>query len=429
MPSPSTSRRGFLAAAGAAALAGCSTVERVASSGDRAALRDALGDVPAVSRGVSVTADHVQSAQSRFESELSALQSLVEVTEQREAMERDVAERHRRLAQHRKEIAAMTDDWETVDELRFLTAAAVNQAAYLRAWRGELTPADVRSALDDLRTDLGDADDRLAYDRGTRHQVVPQLALAEERLRRARDVPEYLQRNLSNIRFESLDAARADGDPNADYAWPVAHVASGVARGRLHLEDVSRLVTAHPRSEAHADSLVAAYDALHPEVRARYEEASPMDRWYEYGMPHVAKLGSADDFLGRAAEFRERGHLGTAVRETLLASVVLPAQVELTDRLPALEADSLTPEHAAAVGKGAHVAFRGAVENAASVVGLSLLHPVREALVTADDAVRRSSDGNSVRIEALRKAYLRYAFVASASRAVPDAVRRFERTG
>lgn len=233
MPSSSTTRRGFLAAAGAAALAGCSTVERALSYDARSTLQKAVGDVPAVSRGVRVTDGHVQAAESRFEAALSTLQSLVDATEQREAMGWDVADDLERLEQHQN--ATATDGWERVDRLRRATASAAGHSAYLRAWRGDLTAAVARSTVDDLRADLVDADDRLAYDHGTRHQVVPQLALAEERLRRARDVPEHVQRNIGNLRFDTLDAARADGDPDADYAWPIANVVTAVTRGRLSL--------------------------------------------------------------------------------------------------------------------------------------------------------------------------------------------------
>lgn len=186
-------------------------------------------------------------------------------------------------------------------------------------------------------------------------------------------------------------------------------------------------MTAHPRRENHADALAAVYDAIHPEVRARNDEQNPLEEWYGNGMYDVAWMGDAEDYLGVAAERRAGGDVATAVRDTLAASVMLPAQVELTDRLPEMDEENLAPETVASAGREAHVALRAAAANVASVLGLALLHPVREALATADGDVRRSADGERVSVEALRTAYLRYVFVQTAARAVPDTVRRFER--
>jgi hypothetical protein len=372
---------------------------------------DVPASAPTIPTGVRVTDAHLRSARERYERAERDRQDALATTDEADlaAMPDWVGDDD--VGAWRP---AVTDRprWPAVREYRAATQAAVNEAAYVRAWRGDITRSDAEARVADRSVpDYAD----VPTDRGEVAGGLVNAAAAQYRLHEARDAA-----GRARAAVERVPAETAGNTLPEEFAGTVVVALRNAVESQLAADDVRRLGTAYPPGPAHASAFRRAARRFAPveeDVATLHDVAVGWDAILGYADPPNVP----DDLAGLARWERAEHGVNAAAALHGTRAVVLDGVAETVRTAEASVGDAPSPRRLGEAGRRAHAAVRDLLADADPLTH-ALLSSTAGALREATSTVE-SRRGSVLPGESHERlvAFLQFRTVAAVAAAVPDA--------
>lgn len=412
----SQTRRRFLygsISTGISALAGCSG--NIGHRSERNILKDVVQTQDSlIPRGVTVTSQHVTHWRKRYVDRAKALTELINrVKDSPPEGINDLTLAAPTIQNTLNTSSKYRDQWDSVTYLRTVTLSTETQIKTIKYHTGEYTVADLKKLTTKLARRLENAYSRLEYDRGGFDRGLVQLTQAEyvlDQAIRRKDVSDTVRNSNLTDRL-------------------VANAIRKIYEARARLQDVDYLIRALPQRTSHIPGLKTLHERLYPVAQKRIAELQLNDQYHGYSW-HELTYGSSpsgllnDELLLSVLRASKNDYYASAVMFSLRALVMAAGGAALNSR--AKDVKNLDLAMVSKQAQKANQAFLTVIENADSLIALSLLRLLSHSLDEANERVRKELDPITISVSNLKKAFLRYVIVEASSQSIEPVTRRVD---